>query len=300
MSKMGISAVRSYHGAQVFEAVGLRQDVIDELLHGHGLARQRRRPRRDRARSAHAPHTMAFAERQAAEPDRAAVGRPVPVAFGRRIPPFQPRVDPPPAEVGAQREPYATYKSVRRADRRSREERFSTLRGLLEFKQAEHDSRSTRSNRSRTSSSASRPGAMSYGSISKEARETLAIAMNRVGGKSNTGEGGEDPDRFVPMDNGDSKNSAIKQVASGQLGVTSHYLVNAKELQIKMARGEKPGEGGQLPGTKVYPWIAKTRHTTAGVGLISPPPHSTISIRSKTWPSSSTTSRTPTARRASR
>jgi glutamate synthase (ferredoxin) len=119
-------------------------------------------------------------------------------------------------------------------------------------------------------------GAMSYGSISKEAHETLAIAMNRIGGKSNTGEGGEDPERFNPLPNGDSKNSAIKQVASGRFGVTSEYLVNARELQIKMAQGAKPGEGGQLPGAKVYPWVAKTRHTTAGVGLISPPPHHDI------------------------
>ncbi|MGH9173549.1 MAG: glutamate synthase-related protein, partial [Vicinamibacterales bacterium] len=119
-------------------------------------------------------------------------------------------------------------------------------------------------------------GAMSYGSISKEAHETLAIAMNRIGGKSNTGEGGEDPERYIPLPNGDSKNSAIKQVASGRFGVTSEYLVNARELQIKMAQGAKPGEGGQLPGSKVYPWIAKTRLTTAGVGLISPPPHHDI------------------------
>ena len=117
---------------------------------------------------------------------------------------------------------------------------------------------------------------MSYGSISKEAHETLAIAMNRIGGKSNTGEGGEDPARYVLEPNGDSKNSAIKQVASGRFGVTSLYLVNAKELQIKMAQGAKPGEGGQLPGGKVYPWIAKVRHSTPGVGLISPPPHHDI------------------------
>ena len=120
-------------------------------------------------------------------------------------------------------------------------------------------------------------GAMSYGSISQEAHETLAIAMNRIGGKSNTGEGGEDPARYTWTDaNGDSKNSAIKQVASGRFGVTSEYLVNAKELQIKMAQGAKPGEGGQLPGHKVYPWIAKVRHSTPGVGLISPPPHHDI------------------------
>ena len=119
-------------------------------------------------------------------------------------------------------------------------------------------------------------GAMSYGSISGEAHETLAIAMNRMGGKSNTGEGGEDPERFKPLPNGDSKRSAIKQVASGRFGVTSEYLVNADELQIKMAQGAKPGEGGQLPGHKVWPWIAKVRYSTPGVGLISPPPHHDI------------------------
>jgi glutamate synthase (NADPH/NADH) large chain len=119
-------------------------------------------------------------------------------------------------------------------------------------------------------------GAMSYGSISAEAHETLAIAMNRIGAKSNTGEGGEDPERFTPMANGDSKRSSIKQVASGRFGVTSEYLVNADDLQIKMAQGAKPGEGGQLPGHKVYPWVAKTRHSTPGVGLISPPPHHDI------------------------
>src|SRR5207247_10787981 len=116
-------------------------------------------------------------------------------------------------------------------------------------------------------------GAMSYGSISLEAHETLAIAMNRIGGKSNTGEGGEDPARYRRDPNGDSRRSAIKQVASGRFGVTSEYLVNADDLQIKMAQDAKPGEGGQLPGHKVYPWIAKVRHSTPGVGLISPPPH---------------------------
>jgi glutamate synthase domain-containing protein 2 len=117
---------------------------------------------------------------------------------------------------------------------------------------------------------------MSYGSISSETHEALAIAMNRVGGKSNTGEGGEDPARFVPDANGDSRCSAIKQVASGRFGVTSEYLTNAQEIQIKMAQGAKPGEGGELPGRKVYPWIAKERYSTPGVGLISPPPHHDI------------------------
>src|SRR5581483_7985395 len=119
-------------------------------------------------------------------------------------------------------------------------------------------------------------GAMSYGSISAEAHQTLAIAMNRLGGRSNTGEGGEDPDRFSPDANGDLRRSAVKQVASGRFGVTSEYLVNADDLQIKMAQGAKPGEGGQLPGGKVYPWIAKVRYSTPGVGLISPPPHHDI------------------------
>ena len=169
---------------------------------------------------------------------------------------------------------YSVYKSYAQLiDDQSKN--LATLRGLLDFKPAEPvpldqvESVEDIVKRFKT-------GAMSYGSISKEAHETLAIAMNRIGGKSNTGEGGEDPERYRPLPNGDSKNSAIKQVASGRFGVTSEYLVNARELQIKMAQGAKPGEGGQLPGTKVYPWIAKTRHTTAGVGLISPPPHHDI------------------------
>src|SRR5207344_13777 len=155
-------------------------------------------------------------------------------------------------------------------------ERLMTLRGLLKFNSErtpipidEVEPVSAIVKRFST-------GAMSYGSISKEAHETLAIAMNRLGGKSNTGEGGEDPARYVPDPNGDSRNSAIKQVASGRFGVTSYYLTQARELQIKMAQGAKPGEGGELPGRKVYPWIAKVRHSTPGVGLISPPPHHDI------------------------
>ena len=156
-------------------------------------------------------------------------------------------------------------------------ERLMTLRGLFGFKEGAREPvpidevESIESIVTRFST-----GAMSYGSISAEAHETLAIAMNRLGAKSNTGEGGEDPERFVPLENGDSKRSAIKQVASGRFGVTSEYLVNSDDIQIKMAQGAKPGEGGQLPGHKVYPWIAKTRHSTPGVGLISPPPHHDI------------------------
>src|SRR5581483_6236717 len=154
--------------------------------------------------------------------------------------------------------------------------RLCTLRGLFELKFAEEPIALEEVEPVESIMRRFKSGAMSYGSISQEAHETLAIAMNRIGGKSNTGEGGEDPERYETLPNGDSKNSAIKQVASGRFGVTSHYLVNARELQIKMAQGAKPGEGGQLPGTKVYPWIAKTRHTTPGVGLISPPPHHDI------------------------
>ena len=155
-------------------------------------------------------------------------------------------------------------------------ERMATLRGLLTLKYAPKPIPIEEVEPVEEIVKRFKTGAMSYGSISKEAHEALAIAMNRIGGKSNTGEGGEDPARYVLEANGDSKNSAIKQVASGRFGVTSYYLTQARELQIKMAQGAKPGEGGELPGRKVYPWIAKVRHSTPGVGLISPPPHHDI------------------------
>ncbi len=152
-----------------------------------------------------------------------------------------------------------------------------TLRGLIEIRRnAAARFRSRRSSRPAKSSSGSATGAMSFGSISKEAHETLAIAMNRIGGRSNTGEGGEDEARFRPDSNGDSRRSSIKQVASGRFGVTTNYLVNADELQIKIAQGAKPGEGGQLPGHKVDEVIARVRHSIPGVQLISPPPHHDI------------------------
>ncbi|MBM5811136.1 MAG: glutamate synthase large subunit [Gammaproteobacteria bacterium] len=271
MSKMGISAVQSYHGAQVFEAVGLRQDVIDEYftwtasrIGGIGIEVI--------AREALLRHRQAFP------------ARPV---DGHSLAPgglYQWRADGEhhlfnPETVHLLQQAvrsgdYATWREyATRVNDQSR--RLATLRGLLQFTAGtpvlldEVEPVESLLLRFKT-------GAMSYGSISQEAHETLAIAMNRIGGKSNTGEGGEDPERYQPLPNGDSKNSAIKQVASGRFGVTSEYLVNAQELQIKMAQGAKPGEGGQLPGTKVYPWIARTRHTTAGVGLISPPPHHDI------------------------
>ncbi|MEZ5498197.1 MAG: glutamate synthase large subunit [Steroidobacteraceae bacterium] len=270
MSKMGISAVQSYHGAQVFEAIGLRRDVIDEYftwtpsrIGGIGLDVI--------AEETLARHRQAFAQR----------GNGHTLASGglyqwRRDGEFH-LFNPESIhrlQKAVRTGSYGTYKSYATLiDDRARN--HSTLRGLLDFKAGdpvpleEVEPVEAIMRRFKT-------GAMSYGSISKEAHETLAIAMNRIGGKSNTGEGGEDPDRYAPLPNGDSKASAIKQVASGRFGVTSHYLVNAREIQIKMAQGAKPGEGGQLPGSKVYPWIAKTRHTTAGVGLISPPPHHDI------------------------
>jgi glutamate synthase (ferredoxin) len=271
MAKMGISAIQSYRGAQVFEAVGLRQDVIDEYFSWT--------PSRVGGIDMDVIAHEILARHRAAFPERRVDGHTLPVG-GQ----YQWRADGEyhlfnPESIHRLQKAvrtgnYNTYKEYARLVN-DQSSQLCTLRGLLEFKAGDPipleqvEPIESIMKRFKT-------GAMSYGSISKEAHETLAIAMNRIGGKSNTGEGGEDPERFVPLTNGDSKNSAIKQVASGRFGVTSEYLVNAQEIQIKMAQGAKPGEGGQLPGTKVYPWVAKTRHTTAGVGLISPPPHHDI------------------------
>jgi glutamate synthase (ferredoxin) len=271
MSKMGISAVQSYHGAQVFEAVGLRQDVIDQYF--------TETPSRIGGVDTAVIAQEVLLRHRAAFPPRQTNGHALPTGGL-----YQWRADGEyhlfnPESIhrlqkAVRTNNYAVYRSYATLiDDQSKNQ--ATLRGLLDFKPSDavpiEEVESVDSIVRRFKS-----GAMSYGSISQEAHETLAIAMNRIGGKSNTGEGGEDPERYQPLPNGDSKNSAIKQVASGRFGVTSQYLVNARELQIKMAQGAKPGEGGQLPGTKVYPWIAKTRHTTAGVGLISPPPHHDI------------------------
>ena len=271
MSKMGISTIQSYRGAQIFEAVGLRQDVIDEYFTWT--------PSRIGGIGMDVIAQEVLVRHRAAFPERRVDGHTLPVG-GQ----YQWRSD---GEFHL-----FNPESIHRLQNAVRNEQLQafkeysqlvneqatnlcTLRGLLDFKGGEpmplEEVESVESIMKRF-----KTGAMSYGSISKEAHETLAIAMNRIGGKSNTGEGGEDPERFERLPNGDSKNSAIKQVASGRFGVTSEYLVSANELQIKMAQGAKPGEGGQLPGAKVYPWIAKTRHTTPGVGLISPPPHHDI------------------------
>jgi glutamate synthase (ferredoxin) len=271
MAKMGISTIQSYRGAQIFEAVGLNSSVVDKYftwtpsrLQGVGMDVL--------AEEVLARHRHAF-------PDRPITG--VLDPGGQ----YQWRADGEYHLFNPQ-----TIHKLQIACRLNSEKIYReyaglinqqaanlcTLRGLLDFKFAENPVPMEEVEPVEEIVKRFKTGAMSYGSISKEAHEALAVAMNRLGGKSNTGEGGEDPDRYIPLPNGDSKNSAIKQVASGRFGVTSHYLINARELQIKMAQGAKPGEGGELPGRKVYPWIAKTRFTTPGVGLISPPPHHDI------------------------
>ena len=272
ISKMGISTIQSYRGAQIFEAIGLGRDVIDRYftwtasrVGGVGLDVI--------AEEVRLRHERAF-------PDRRIDGR-VLDPGGQ----YQYRRDGEyhlfnpetihRLQYACRTGNYQVFKEYTRlVDDQSR--RMCTLRGLMELKYAEKPVPLEEVEPVEEIVKRFKTGAMSYGSISKEAHEALAIAMNRIGGKSNTGEGGEDPARYVPDPNGDSRNSAIKQVASGRFGVTSLYLVNAQELQIKIAQGAKPGEGGQLPGHKVYPWIAKVRHATPGVGLISPPPHHDI------------------------
>ena len=275
MSKMGISTVASYRGAQVFEAIGLAPEVVERYftgttskLAGVGLDVISEEVA-ERHRVAYPPTGIPPAHRSL-------------VVGGeyqwRRE--GEPHLFNPDTVFRLQHATRAKRFDIFRqysasVDDQSRQ--LMTLRGLFKFAHEERepipvDQVEPISEILKRFSS----GAMSYGSISAEAHETLAIAMNRLGGKSNTGEGGEDPERFLPMANGDSKRSAVKQVASGRFGVTSHYLVNSDDIQIKMAQGAKPGEGGQLPAHKVYPWIAKTRHSTPGVGLISPPPHHDI------------------------
>ena len=275
MSKMGVSTVASYTGAQIFEAIGLANDVVDEYftgtvsrLGGIGLDEIAREVAMRHA-TAHPARPELRAHR------RLELGGEYQWRREGEHHLFNPetvyRLQH--ATRAGRYDIFKQYSSD--VDDQSR--RLATLRGLFELRTGarppvpigEVEPVSEIVKRFST-------GAMSYGSISAEAHETLAIAMNRIGGKSNTGEGGEDPERFVPLPNGDSKRSAIKQVASGRFGVTSEYLVNADDIQIKMAQGAKPGEGGQLPGHKVYPWVAKTRHSTPGVGLISPPPHHDI------------------------
>jgi glutamate synthase (NADPH/NADH) large chain len=275
MSKMGVSTVASYTGAQIFEAVGLAPEVVDEYFTGT-VSRISGVGLDVLAAEVAARHRAAHMVRSTSQAHRELQGGGE-YQWRRdgEIHLFNPRTVHK-LQHATRAKRYDVYKEYTRlVDDQSRQ--LATLRGLLRLKEGvlpplsvdEVEPVSSIVRRFAT-------GAMSYGSISAEAHETLAIAMNRLGGKSNTGEGGEDAVRYVPDANGDLRRSAIKQVASGRFGVTSEYLVNADDLQIKIAQGAKPGEGGQLPGHKVYPWIAKTRFSTPGVGLISPPPHHDI------------------------
>ncbi|HEY1441837.1 MAG TPA: glutamate synthase large subunit, partial [Mycobacterium sp.] len=275
MSKMGISTLASYTGAQLFQAVGISQEVLDEYFAGlscptGGITLD------DTAADVAARHRLAYLDR----PDERAhreleVGGEYQWRREGEYHLFNPETVFK-LQHATRTGQYKIFKEYTRlVDDQS--ERMASLRGLLKFRAGvrpavpldEVEPASEIVKRFAT-------GAMSYGSISAEAHETLAIAMNRLGGRSNCGEGGEDVRRFEPDPNGDWRRSAVKQVASARFGVTSHYLTNCTDLQIKMAQGAKPGEGGQLPGGKVYPWIADVRHSTPGVGLISPPPHHDI------------------------
>ncbi|MFP8961025.1 glutamate synthase large subunit [Streptomyces nanhaiensis] len=270
MSKMGISTVASYRGAQVFEAVGLEQDFVDTYF--HGTATKIGGAGLDViAKEVAARHAKAYPASGIAPAHR---NLDIGGEYQWRREGEPHLFDPETVfrlQHATRTRRYDIFKQyTRRVDEQS--ERLMTLRGLFGLKSErpsipleEVEPVSEIVKRFST-------GAMSYGSISQEAHETLAIAMNRLGAKSNTGEGGEDPERLYDP----ARRSAIKQVASGRFGVTSEYLVNSDDIQIKMAQGAKPGEGGQLPGHKVYPWVAKTRHSTPGVGLISPPPHHDI------------------------
>ncbi|MFZ2641073.1 MAG: glutamate synthase large subunit [Verrucomicrobiia bacterium] len=272
MSKMGISTIQSYRGAQIFEAIGLSRRVIDKYF--TNTASQVEGIDLDAiAEETRLRHHAAFPERGQQPPTLRSGGQYQWRADGEYHL-FNPETIHK-LQLSARTNNYAVFKEYcREIDEQLRH--LCTLRGMFELKYLDKPIPLDEVESVESIVKRFKTGAMSYGSISQEAHETLAIAMNRIGGKSNTGEGGEDPARFQPGPNGDSKCSAIKQVASGRFGVTSDYLVNAKELQIKMAQGAKPGEGGQLPGRKVYPWIAKTRYSTPGVGLISPPPHHDI------------------------
>ena len=271
LSKMGISTIQSYQGAQIFEAIGIDQSVIDRYF----TATPSRVGGIDLAiisREAESRHQTAF------DPNQVDAGLPSGSQYQWRSQGEYHLFNPLSIHTLQQAVRRGEYQLFKKYSALMNEEtrRQRTLRGLLNLESAAEPIPLSQVEPAEQIVRRFKTGAMSYGSISQEAHETLAIAMNRLGGRSNTGEGGEDPERFAAMPNGDSRCSAIKQVASGRFGVTSDYLVHADELQIKMAQGAKPGEGGQLPGRKVYPWVAKTRHSTPGVGLISPPPHHDI------------------------
>ena len=271
-SKMGISTLQSYQGAQIFEIIGLNRSVVDKYFTG-ATSRIEGMGLDEIARETLGKHLFAFSKKDIPV-DRLPAGgvyqwkrkgefhlfNPATIHF---------------LQYSTHMNDYASFKKYSKLIN-DQMEKAATLRGMLTFKRNRPSIPLEEVEPEENILKRFATGAMSFGSISHEAHSTLAIAMNRIGGKSNTGEGGEDEFRFETLANGDSMRSAIKQVASARFGVTSYYLTQADELQIKMAQGAKPGEGGQLPGHKVDEWIGKVRHSTPGVGLISPPPHHDI------------------------
>ena len=272
MAKMGISTIQSYRGAQIFEAVGLNSAVIDKYFKWTA-SRVEGVDIEVLAKEVSMRHRRAFPDRDTGDEVLDPGGK-----YSWRKDGEYHLFNPMTVhrlQRACRTNDYTVFKEYTELVN-DQSEQMCTLRGLLEFKYPPKPIPIDEVEPVESIVKRFKTGAMSYGSISQEAHESLAIAMNRINGKSNTGEGGEDPARYVLEPNGDSKNSAIKQVASGRFGVTSYYLSNAQELQIKIVQGAKPGEGGELPGSKVYPWIAKVRYSTPGVGLISPPPHHDI------------------------
>lgn len=271
MSKMGISTIASYQGAQIFEALGIRESVVEKYFTGTatrigGLGiKDIEKEVSTRVREAFGKTTAGKALKAGGDYKWRAKGE-----YHMFNPSSIYKL-----QMACRTGDYKLYKEYA-AEMDSHRGRECTIRGMLNIKTIDKPIAIDKVESIESIVKRFKTGAMSYGSISGEAHECLAIAMNRLGGKSNSGEGGENPDRFIPDENGDSRCSAIKQVASGRFGVHIHYLQNAREIQIKMAQGAKPGEGGHLPGGKVYPWIAKARHSTPGVSLISPPPHHDI------------------------
>ncbi|MDR3695881.1 glutamate synthase large subunit [Mucilaginibacter sp.] len=271
-SKMGISTLQSYHGSQVFEILGINQAVVDKYFTG-AVTRIGGLGLDEIARESLCKHRLGFGGSKSGTHLLPEGGI---YQWKRRgeshlFNPTTVHL----LQHATRTNDYSIYKNYAKAINEQSEKHF-TIRGLLDFAHHREPISLEEVEPAENIMKRFATGAMSFGSISHEAHSTMAIAMNRIGGKSNTGEGGEDEIRYERLPNGDSMRSAIKQVASARFGVTSNYLTNADELQIKMAQGAKPGEGGQLPGHKVDDWIAKTRHSTPGVGLISPPPHHDI------------------------
>jgi glutamate synthase domain-containing protein 2 len=273
MSKMGISTLQSYRGAQIFECVGLNETLVERNFNGT--------PSRISgadidlvAAEIQMRHCKAFPAADIPSGGRLDSGGKYKWRRDGEAHQYNPISIAKLQQAVRSRDEAAWQAFSGLVNEQNRRE--GLIRGLFEFKTPPSAIALDEVEPTDAIVRRFKTGAMSYGSISKEAHEALAIAMNRIGGKSNSGEGGEDPDRYHPDDNGDWRGSAIKQVASGRFGVTGAYLASATDLQIKMAQGAKPGEGGQLPALKVYPWIARTRHSTPYVGLISPPPHHDI------------------------